>query len=135
MTLAPDVRELFEKPNYVHLATLMPDGSPQNTQVWVETDGEHILVNTAEGRQKVKNVRRDPRVALNVVDPTNAWRIASVRGRVVDVTTEGADRLIDELAKKYLGEDTYPFRQPGEVRLTIKIAPEKINELGLEEAA
>jgi PPOX class probable F420-dependent enzyme len=109
----------------------MPDGSPQNTQVWVETDGQYILVVTAEGRQKVKNVRRDPRVALNVVDPTNAFRIASVRGQVVDVTTEGADRLLDELSKKYLEEDTYPFRQPGEVLLTIKIAPEKINELGL----
>jgi PPOX class probable F420-dependent enzyme len=113
----------------------MPDGSPQNTQVWVETDGEHILVNTAEGRQKVKNVRRDPRVAVNVVDPTNAWRIASGRGRVVDVTTEGADQLIDELAKKYLGEDAYMNRQPGEVRLTIKIAPEKIKEVGLEAPA
>ena len=101
--------------------------------MWVETDGEYILVVTAEGRQKVKNIRRDPRVALNVVDPTNAFRIASVRGQVVDVTTEGADQLLDELAKKYLDEDTYPFRQPGEVRLTLKIAPEKINEMGLEE--
>ena len=69
------------------------------------------------------------------MDSTNAWRIASGRGRVVDVTTEGADQLIDELAKKYLGEESYPYRQPGEVRLTIKIAPEKINELGLEELA
>ena len=101
-TLSPGFKKLLREPAYCQLATLMPDGSPQNTQVWVETDGEHILVNTAEGRQKVKNVRRDPRVALNVVDPTNAWRIASVRGRVVDVTTEGADQLIDELAKKYV---------------------------------
>jgi PPOX class probable F420-dependent enzyme len=134
-TISPGFKQLMREPAYCQLATLMPDGAPQNTQVWVETDGEHILVNTAEGRQKVNNVRRDPRVALNVVDPTNAWRIASVRGRVVDVTTEGADRLIDELAKKYLNEDAYPFRQPGEVRLTIKIAPEKINEMGLEESA
>ena len=134
-TISPGFKQLLREPAYCQLATLMPDGAPQNTQVWVETDGEHILVNSAEGRQKVNNVRRDPRVALNVVDPTNAWRIASVRGRVVDVTTEGADRLIDELAKKYLNEDAYPFRQPGEVRLTIKILPEKINEMGLEEAA
>ena len=134
-TISPGFRKLMREPAYCQLATLMPDGAPQSTQVWVETDGEHILVNTAEGRQKVNNVRRDPRVALNVVDPTNAWRIASVRGRVVDVTTEGADRLIDELAKKYLNEEAYPFRQPGEVRLTIKIAPEKINEMGLEESA
>ena len=134
-TISPGFKQLMREPAYCQLATLMPDGAPQNTQVWVETDGEHILVNTAEGRQKVNNVRRDPRVALNVVDPTNAWRIASVRGRVVDVTTEGADRLIDELAKKYLNEEAYPFRQPGEVRLTIKIALEKINEMGLEESA
>jgi PPOX class probable F420-dependent enzyme len=113
----------------------MPDGSPQVTQVWVDTDGEHILINTAEGRQKERNVRRDPRVALNVVDPENAWRIAMVRGRVVDVTTSGADQLIDQLAKKYLNEDIYPFRRPEEVRVTLKILPEKINEIGLEEAA
>ncbi len=131
--ISPGFKKLLREPAYCQLATLMPDGSPQITQVWVDTDGEHVLVNTAEGRQKVKNVRRDPRVALNVVDPTNAWRIAMVRGRVVDVTTEGADRLIDELAKKYLNEDRYPFRQPGEVRLTLRIAPEKISEMGLEE--
>ena len=130
--LSPGFQTLLREPAYCQIATLMPDGSPQITQVWVDTDGEHILVNTAEGRQKVRNVRRDPRVALNVVDPANAWRLASVPGRVVEVTAEGADRLIDELAKKYLGADSYPFRQPGEVRLTLKIAPERINELGLE---
>jgi len=111
----------------------MPDGSPQITQVWVETDGEHILINTIEGSQKEKNVRRDPRVAVNVVDPTDAWRIAMVRGRVVEVTTEGAVRQIDRLAKKYLDEDIYPFHRPDRVRTTIKIAPEKINEIGLKE--
>jgi PPOX class probable F420-dependent enzyme len=111
----------------------MPDGSPQLTQTWVDTDGQHILINTAEGRQKVRNVRRDPRVAVNVVDPTNAWRIASVRGRVVEITTEGGDQLIDQLAKKYIGADTYPFRQPGEVRVTLKIAADRINAAGLDE--
>jgi PPOX class probable F420-dependent enzyme len=101
----------------------------------VDTDGEHILINTAERRQKELNVRRDPRVAVNVVDPANAWRVAMVRGRVVEVTTAGADQLIDQLAKKYLNEETYPFRRPEEVRVTLKILPEKINEIGLEEAA
>ncbi len=128
-------RKLLREPAYCQLATVMPDGSPQVTQVWVDTDGEHILINTAEGRQKERNVRRDPRVAVNVVDPANAWRIAMVRGRVVDVTTAGADQLIDQLAKKYLNEDTYPFRRPEEVRITLKILPERINEMGLEEAA
>jgi PPOX class probable F420-dependent enzyme len=135
LTISPGFTKLMREPAYCQLATLMPDGSPQNTQVFVETDGEHILINTFEGSQKERNVRRDPRVAVNVVDPTNAWRTASVRGRVVDVTTEGADRRLDELAKKYLGEETYPFRQPGDVPLTMKIAPEKINEMGLQELA
>jgi PPOX class probable F420-dependent enzyme len=131
-TISPGFQKLLHEPSYCQLATLMPDGSPQITQVWVDTDDEHILINTAEGRQKERNVRRDPRVGVNVVDPANAWRIAMVRGRVVDITTEGADQLIDELAKKYLNEDTYPFRQPEEVRVTLKILPEKINEIGLE---
>jgi PPOX class probable F420-dependent enzyme len=125
-------RKLLGEPAFCQLATIMPDGSPQITQVWVETDGEHVLINTNEGSQKEKNVRRDPRVAVNVVDPTNAWRIATVRGRVVEVTTEGAVEQIDRLAKKYLGADTYPFHRPGRVRSTIKISPEKINEIGLE---
>ena len=101
--------------------------------MWVDTDGEHILVNTAQGRQKVINIRRDPRVAVNVVDPDNAWRLGMVRVRVAEVTTEGADRLIDELAKKYLDADSYPFQDPTEVRVTLKILPERINEVGLEE--
>jgi PPOX class probable F420-dependent enzyme len=119
----------------------MPDGSPQITQVWVDTDGEHILINTAEGSQKERNVRRDPRVAVNVVDPAYAWRIAMVRGRVVDVTTEGIDQLSDQLTKKYLNEETYPPRRPEAaeaaeaVRVTLKILPEKITEIGLEEVA
>ena len=125
-------QKLLREPAYCQLATLMLDGSPQITQVWVDTDGEHVLVNTAQHRQKTKNVRRDPRVAVNVVDPNNAWRLGEVRGRVVDVTTEGADKLIDELAKKYLDADTYPFRNPAEVRVTLKILPEKTNEVGLE---
>ena len=125
-------RKLLGEPAFCQLATIMPDGSPQITQVWVDTDGEHVLINTNEGSQKEKNVRRDPRVAVNVVDPTNAWRIATVRGRVVEVTTEGAVEQIDRLAKKYLGADTYPFHRPGRVRTIIKISPEKINEVGLE---
>ena len=134
-TISPGFLKLLQEPAFCQLATLMPDGSPQNTQVWVDTDGEHILINTAQGRQKERNVQRDPRVAVNVVDPTNAWRVGMVRGRVVEVTTEGADELIDQLAKKYLDEETYPFRRPEEVRVTLKILPEKINEIGLEEAA
>ena len=134
-TISPGFHKLLQEPAFCQLATLMPDGSPQNTQVWVDTDGKHMVINTAQGRQKERNVQRDPRVAVNVVDPTNAWRIGMVRGRVVEVTTDGADELIDQLAKKYLDEETYPFRRPEEVRVTLKILPDKINEIGLEEAA
>lgn len=123
----------LDEPVFAQVATLMPDGSPQITQVWIGTDGQHVLVNTAEGRQKTRNVRRDPRVAVNVVDPTNAWRLAAIRGRVVEITTEGADDLIDQLAHKYLGVDSYPFRNSAETRVTLKIAPEHISEIGLEQ--
>jgi PPOX class probable F420-dependent enzyme len=133
-SISPGFKKLLSEPAFCQVATLMADGSPQITQVWVDTDGEHILVNTAENRQKTRNVRRDPRVAVNVVDPNNAWRLASVRGKVVDVTTDGADDLIDRLAQKYLGQEKYPSRRPGEVRVTLKIAPEKVNEVGLDES-
>jgi len=124
--------KLLNEPAFAQIATLMPDGSPHITQVWIATDGEHILVNTSQDRQKARNVERDPRVAVNVVDPNDAWRVANIRGRVVEMTTDGADELIDQLAQKYLGEETYPFRQPGEVRVTLKIAPEHINAIGLD---
>ena len=133
ISVSPGLLKLLSEPAHCQIATLMPDDSPQITQVWVGTDGEHILINTAEGRQKTRNVQRDPRVAVNVIDPANAWRLASIRGRVVDITTEGADDLIDELAQKYLGVESYPFRNPEETRVTLKIAPERINEIGLEQ--
>jgi PPOX class probable F420-dependent enzyme len=133
--LSPGLLTLLNEPAFCQIATLMPDGAPHVSQVWVGTDGEHILVNTYEGAQKLRNIRRDPRVAVNVVDPTNAWRLAQVRGRVIDVTTEGADDHIDELAKKYLGADRYPFRQLGQVRVKVTIVPERISEIGLDLSA
>jgi PPOX class probable F420-dependent enzyme len=130
--ISPGFRKLLGEPAFCQIATLMPDGSPQITQVWVETDGEHVAINIIGGSQKDKNIRRDPRVAVNVVDPANAWRIATVRGRVVEVTTEGAVEQIDRLARKYLGRDTYPLHHPDRVRTTVKISPERIIERGLE---
>jgi PPOX class probable F420-dependent enzyme len=125
-TLTPGMVRLIEEPSYAQLATLNPDGSPQLTEVWIDTDGTHLLVNVADGRQKVKNVRRDPRVAVQVIDPTNAYRLLVVSGRVIEVTEQGADDHIDKLAKKYLGQDRYPWRAPGEKRLILKIAPERV---------
>ena len=133
MTQLPEsVRKLIEEPNFAHLATLMPDGSPQVTTLWVDTDGQHVIVNTALGRQKPRNLERDRRVAINVVDRNNQYRQAMILGDVVEVTTEGADAHIDRMAKKYLGKDVYPNRQPGEQRLLLKISPKRVRTQGLD---
>jgi len=118
--------DLMQKRAFAHLATLMPDGSPQVTPVWFDYDGEHIIVNSARGRVKDKNMVRDQRVALEIMDPDDPYRYLEIRGRVVEITEEGADAMIDRLAKKYLGVDSYPFRNPAEQRVIYKIAPTKI---------
>ena len=123
--------KLLSEPNFAFLATLMPDGSPQVTPVWVDTDGRYILVNTAEGRQKTRNVRRDARVALAVTDRANPYMWAAVRGRVVGLTHEGADAHIDKLAQKYLGQERYPWRRPGEQRVIVTIAADKVSGPGV----
>ncbi|HEX2179281.1 MAG TPA: PPOX class F420-dependent oxidoreductase [Actinomycetota bacterium] len=124
--LSDEQKEFFRKPNFGHLATLEPDGSPQVTPVWIDVDDEHILINTAKGRKKVRNIERDPRVSVEVADQENPYSMLSVKGRVVDITPNGADAHIDAMAKKYLGQDSYPFRQPGEERIILKIQPEKV---------
>jgi len=123
-------RDLFNKPAFASLATLMPNGSPQVTPVWVDYDGKHVIFNSAKGRQKDRNVRREPRVALTIMDPENPYRYLEVRGRVKEITEKGADAHIDKMAKKYLNKDKYPFRQPGEVRVLYKIEPEHTQFMG-----
>lgn len=130
--LTPSVSKLFTEPNIGHVATIMPDGSPQVTPVWVDTDGTHILFNTAEGRQKTRNLERDTKVAVSITDRTNPYVMATVRGRVVEMTREGADQHIDKMAKKYLGQDRYPYRRPQEQRVIVKILPEKVAGQGTE---
>lgn len=127
MKKIPDAwKAVLEKPVLVHLATLMPDGGAQSTPVWIDVQGDSLVINSAQGRLKDKNIRRDPRVALSVTDPENPYKSLSLRGRVTEITTQGADDHIDKLAKKYLGKDTYPFRQPGEVRVIYRIEPEAL---------
>ncbi|QBD76919.1 PPOX class F420-dependent oxidoreductase [Ktedonosporobacter rubrisoli] len=118
--------DLLHKPVLGHLATLMPDGSPQITPVWIDYDGTYLLVNTAQGRVKDRNMRQRPQVALDIVDPANPSRKMIIRGRVLDVTAEGADAHIDRLSQRYVGTETYPSRIPGEIRVIVKILPEKI---------
>jgi PPOX class probable F420-dependent enzyme len=116
--------DLFTKKAFAHLATLMADGKPQTTPVWVDYDGERVVINTAEGRQKDKNMQRDGRVALSIPDPDNPYRYLEVRGRVSERTHQGADQHIDAMALKYLGQAKYPYRRPGEVRVIYKVTPE-----------
>jgi PPOX class probable F420-dependent enzyme len=122
--------DTLKKPVFVHLTTLMPDGSPQASPVWVDLDGKDIVINSAQGRVKDKNMRRDPRVCVSVTDPDNPYKSLMVRGRVVNITTQGADAHIDSMAKKYLGKDKYPFSKPGEVRVIYRIAAESVSAGG-----
>ena len=119
-------RRILQEKSFAHLATLMPDGSPQVTPVWVDVEGDEIVINTAEGRVKPRNLRNDPRVAIAATDPDNPYDAVIVRGRVREMTHEDADEHIDELAKKYLDEDEYPFREPGEERVKVHIEPERV---------
>ena len=122
--------DLFDKKAFANLATTMPDGTPQVTPVWVDYDGTHIIINSARGRQKDKNLRREPKVALSIQDPDNPYRYLEIRGRVTEITEEGADEHIDKMAKKYMGVDRYPGRSPGEVRVIYKIEPQHHTSMG-----
>jgi PPOX class probable F420-dependent enzyme len=115
--------DLFEKKAFANLATINADGSPQVTPVWIDWDGTNVLVNTAQGRVKDRNLRRNPKVALSILDPDNPYRYLQIRGHVRKATEEGASQHIDSLAKKYLGKDKYPFARPGEVRIMCEIEP------------
>ena len=128
-SITPEIEKLFNGKNLVSLATLMGDGSPHVAPVWVDIEGDTILINTAEGRVKEKNVKRDKRVALSIFDHQNPYHMVSIRGIVTDITTEGADKHIDKLAKKYFGLDEYPYRTPDEKRIIVKIKPEKIHHM------
>ncbi len=130
MELSQDVLDLLRRPSTCYIATTMPDGSPQLTQTWVDTDGEHVLVNSVQGFLKVRNVERDPRVAVAVSDPDNPVRYFQVRGRVVDVTTDGAADHIEMLSQKYFGTPYPWFGGRDQVRVIITIKPEKISGMG-----
>lgn len=121
---------LTTKLTFAHLATSMKDGAPQVTPVWFSYDGHHILLNSARGRLKDRNMRARPRIALSILDPDNPYRYLQIMGRVVEVTEAGADAHIDALAMKYLGKDTYPWRASGEVRVIYKMAIDKVQTMG-----
>ena len=123
-------RDLFDKKAFAVLATVGADGHPQATPVWVDLDGGQVRFNTARGRVKDKNLAKNPRVALTIMDPDNPYRYLQIRGRVTEMTEEGADAHIDALAKKYIGQDRYPWRRPGERRVTVKVTPDSAQGMG-----
>jgi PPOX class probable F420-dependent enzyme len=127
VSLPEGLLDLLRKPSPCFVATLMPDGSPQLTETWVTTDGEHVVLNIVDGMQKARNIARDPRVALNVVDPDEIRRFYAIRGRVVGTTTEGGRESIDEISHKYLGIPYPNFSgNPDETRLIVTIAADKV---------
>ncbi len=129
MSAALDVwRDLLEsKKTFAHIATLMPDGTPQSTPVWIDYKNGKVLVNSAKGRVKVRNMKEGSPVAISITDPDNPYRYVQIRGKVTRVTEEGAAKHIDAMAKKYLGKDKYPFAKPGEVRVLFEIEPAMVS--------
>jgi len=127
--LGEKAQSLIDQPNFGYLATVNSDGSPQVTPVWVDRRDETIVVNTATGRVKDRNMRREPRVAISVANRENQYEKVDIRGRVIEtIGGEEADHHIDLMAKKYMGEDTYPWRKPDEQRVLFLIAPEHVDE-------
>lgn len=124
--IPPAAVNLLEGRAFAHVATRMEDGSPQVSPVWIDHQDGLVAFNTAEGRLKERNLRRDPRVAISITNPENPYENLLIRGRAVEITEEGAERHIDELAKRYLGVEEYPGRQPGEVRVTVRIRPDRV---------
>lgn len=126
MPLPADLVDLLRRPSPCFLATLMPDGSPQLTQTWVTTDGENVVIKIVDGMQKAKNIARDARVAVNIVDPDNVFRFYAVRGRVIATTTEGGAESIDEISQKYLGTPYPNFTGKPETRVIVTIEADRV---------
>ena len=126
MELPDTLKALLDAPTFATLVTLMPDGSPQASTMWVDREGDHIRFNTAEGRAKPRNIDRDPRVAVSIFATDDPYQAFSIRGRVVEKRLEGADEHIDSLAAKYLGVAEYPYRVPGQVRITYLVEVDRV---------
>lgn len=131
--LSPAAVKLLQEPQIAHVATVMADGSPQVTPVWVdvEDDGSVVMINTPEGNLKTNNVAQNPEIAISIVDKNNAYRLVTLRGTVIERTTDGADAHIDKLAQKYLGQPKYPWHRPGSTRTIWRIKPHHVIERGV----
>ncbi len=128
VNLTDKAKKILEGKNFVFIATVNPDGTPQVTPTWVDTDSKYVLINTAIGRIKHRNVKKNPNVALAIYDQTNPYNLVMIKGKVVDFATgTTAEKHIDKMAKKYTGQDKYPNRRPGEQRVVLKIEPLRIS--------
>jgi PPOX class probable F420-dependent enzyme len=121
-------RRILEAPNFASVATLMPDGSSHVSTIWIDVDGDDVVFNTSEGRVKTVNIRRDPRVSISVFDANDPYEQVVIRGTVVDLTHDGAEEHIDRLAKKYLGLEQYPWLEPGERRVIVRVHPDRVSD-------
>lgn len=121
-------RRILEAPNFAAVATLMPDGSSHVSTIWIDVDGDDVVFNTSEGRVKTVNIRRDPRVSISVFDQNDPYEQVVIRGTVVDLTHDGAEAHIDRLAKKYLGLDAYPWLEPREQRVIVRVRPDHVSD-------
>ena len=131
MSVIPEqYSDLLHSTALAHIATIGPKGDPQTTPVWFEWDGQHILFSQTKGRQKYRNVKRNPAIALSIVDPSNPFRYLEVRGKVVAIDEDQNNQFIDSMAKKYMGRDKYPFHQPGDERVIVVVEPEHTSHMG-----
>lgn len=130
MAIPEKYADLLESNALVHIATIGPNGEPQNNPVWFGWDGQHVLISQTKGRQKFRNVQRNPRVALSIVDPANPYRYLEIRGSVVRVDEDPDRAFINSMAKKYIGQDVYPWHQPGDERVVLVIEPEHTTQMG-----
>jgi PPOX class probable F420-dependent enzyme len=130
VALTDKAKNIIESKSFAHVATINKDGSPQVSPVWVEHDGKHVIINSDKKRLKVRNLKRNPAIAVSIQNPDNDYQYVEIRGRVVEITEEGGFEGIDRLGKKYMGVDKYPGNQPGDVRVVIKIEPHHITGMG-----
>lgn len=130
MSIPDNYRDLLESTALAHIATVGPQGEPQSNPVWFGWDGEHLRFSQTTARQKYRNLQREPRIALSIVDPSNPYRYLELRGRVVAVEPDPEQAFINSMAKKYMGEDVYPWHRPEDERVVIVVAPEHTTQMG-----
>lgn len=131
MNVPTDYQDLLDKVAFWHVATIGPDGAPQSTPVWAGTDGDgHVVFSLTTGRQKYQNIRTSPKIALSATDPDNPYRYLEIRGTVVQVDDDSDNAFIDSMSRKYMGVDEYPFHQPGDERVVVRVTPEHTTQMG-----